>query len=149
MKFMDVFRSFLAFGAPDPEPIDCGGGLRRIPPAPPGKVFDGYPGEYIPVVQWAAQTWEAYESGLASYTRTGDGPSICPSCYYLGMVETARLLSTGHHDGTAQRNWRRGQADYEAQVEALGGCRCAQKLTAGQAAFEAREFNRPYYPGIT
>ena len=147
--FMGIVRKIFAFGAIDPKPIDCGGGLYQIPEAPTGKVFDGHSGEYIPVAEWAARTWEAYEAGRHSYHATGDSPEICPACYYLGMVETSRLLSTSHHDNGARHRWARSVADYGARIEALGACRCEQKLTSGQAAFEAREFNRPYYPGIS
>jgi hypothetical protein len=149
VRLTEVIKNLLTFGSPDPKPVDYGGGLYRIPDAPTGKVFDGHPGEYIPVAEWATRRWEAYEAGRHSYSSTGDGPEICPFCYYLGMVETSRLLSTSHHDNGARRRWARSVTEYEAQIEALGGCRCEQKLTAGQAAFEAREFNRPYYPGIT
>jgi hypothetical protein len=69
---------------------------------------------------------------------------MCMLCRWRGRSCSGLVMSAiWRSPGCLERRRR------DAQIEALGGCRCEQKLTAGQAAFEAREFNRPYYPGIT
>lgn len=138
-----IAAAFIAFVWPFPnsegftritEPIYYGGGLTRLPDPVLEKSYD----------KWAEETWEQWESGHSHYYAEPDTPPQCPKCYYVGSAMMDEYMSRAHHDSEARARWRNEMKIAQAQVEALGECRCDQKLTVGEAAFRAAEFNRPY-----
>jgi hypothetical protein len=123
------------------EPIDCGGGLFRLPDPDPesGKTFDTTTDSWITFEEAAKATLDLYEAGR--WSAQGD---TCPRCYEVAVDGNAAFLAEAHPDAAARRRWAAAHREHEAMVQALGDCRCGQHKTLYEAAREAQIFNAPY-----
>lgn len=123
------------------EPIDCGGGLFRLPDPDPksGKTFDTRTDSWITFEEAAQATLDLYEKGFwASHG------GMCPRCYEVTVDGNAAHLAQVHPDAAARRRWEATHQEHQAMIAALGDCRCGQRKTAYESAREAQIFNAPY-----
>jgi hypothetical protein len=123
------------------EPIDCGGGLFRLPDPDPksGKTFDTRTDSWITFEEAAKATLDLYEAG--QWSAQG---GTCPRCYEVTVDGNAAFLAESHPNPAARRRWAAAHEEHQAMIAALGDCRCGQHKTLYEAAREAQIFNAPY-----
>lgn len=116
------------------EPIDCGGGLFRLPDP---ELQPSYS-------DWARDTWEQWVAGRSHFSSGPDGPTLCPACYYVGLAEQSNYLAANHHSAEAATRWRNSVNIERAEAKALGECRCDLRVTPGEAAARSANELRRY-----
>jgi hypothetical protein len=112
-----------------------GDGLWELGQQP--KTRDQYTGEKLDE-GWADRAWAAWDAGAQYHINADDMASVCPVCYHVSMAETARHLGQTRPEASARANWSRHLARESLMLRLLGRCRCDRRLTAGQAAADAR-----------